>query len=102
MITSFILLGLFFVVIGVLNLCGRAFMLGARRRALLERLNDEDKRRYLFLSGLVSLICGLLWTVLGLLYPLNYTLRAYIFVIIGVVTAFAVMAENKKFFGRFM
>lgn len=102
MITSFILLGVFFVVIGVLNLCGRAFMLGAKRKALLERLNDENKRRYLFLSGLVGLICGLLWIVLGLLYPLSFTLRAYIFAIIGVAAAFTVAFENKKYFGRFM
>lgn len=101
-ITSLILMGIWFVVIGVARLCGKAFMLGSRKKSLFDKISDKDKRSYLLSTGLSLLLCGLTWIVMGLASPLSYAWRTGIIVIAGGVSTVEVLIVNKKILGRFL
>lgn len=58
------LLGLVFILMGVLRLCGVPLILGFMKRTVFESMDESRQKYYLIFTGLGQIIGGILWMVL--------------------------------------
>lgn len=64
MITFVRLLGVLFVLMGVLRLCGVPLIFGFMKRTVFESMDESTQKYYLIFTGLGLIIGGVLWFVL--------------------------------------
>ena len=90
--------GIWWIFLGVVRVCGSTFLLSSRRKNLL--FENDKRRRYLLIQGGDLLLLGVVWCGLGFHYQQLRAIQFWtIFLIVAGVSLLISLVNSKKHLG---